>query len=160
LKAPVAPVGLRPQSISINKPGTIKNTSTSNIVNEPLPELNLNNAFTDNEFFDAWEKFQNTLTDEKKVGFSNLNIPHRVSNVDFEVVVNNVMQENEAKKLLSEAVQFIRARLNNISIVINTKIAEETELQRSLSPEQRYLEMVAKNPQLEQLRKTLSLEID
>jgi len=101
-----------------------------------------------------------TLSDEKRVGFSNLNIPTRQSEIEFTVLVNNVMQENEAKKLLSEAVYFIRARLNNTLITINTKIAEETETQRSLSPEQRYMEMVARNPQLEEFRKMLSLEID
>lgn len=122
--------------------------------------MNLNNSFDDNEFFDAWEKFQQTLSDEKKVGFSNLNIPARNSDNEFIVLVNNVMQENEAKRLLSEAVQFLRGQLNNSSIVITTKIAEETEKQRSLSPEQRYMEMVAKNPQLEEFRKLLSLEID
>lgn len=120
----------------------------------------MNKSFTDNDFYTAWNKFQETLSDEKKVGFKNLDVPARNSDTEFEVVVNNVMQDNEAKKLLSEAVQFIRAELSNSGIVITTKIAEEDEMQRSLTPEQRYLEMVAKNPQLEQFRKLLSLEID
>ncbi len=153
-------LSIRPQSISITKPKVIENVSSTNIVCEPIPVLNLNNSFDDNEFFSAWEKFQNTLSDEKKVGFSNLNIPTRKEEAEFIVLVNNVMQENEAKKLLSEAVQFLRAQLNNSAIVISTKIAEETEKQRTLSPEQRYMEMVAKNPQLEEFRKLLSLEID
>jgi len=153
-------LNIRPQSISITKPKVVENVSTSNIVSEPTPELNLNNSFDDNEFFAAWEKFQQTLSDEKRVGFSNLNIPVRNSDNEFIVLVNNVMQENEAKRLLSEAVQFLRGQLNNSTIVITTKIAEETEMQRSLSPEQRYMEMVAKNPQLEEFRKLLSLEID
>ncbi len=70
------------------------------------------------------------------------------------------MQDNQAKKLLSEAVQFLRTELSNTAIVINTKVLEESEIQRSLSPEQQYMEMVAKNPQLEQFRKLLQLEID
>lgn len=154
------PVSIRPQSISITKPKVIQNAAPSNIVSEPTPELNVNNSFTDEEFYVAWEKFQQTLSDEKKVGFSNLNIPTRNTDNEFVVLVNNVMQENEAKKLLSDAVQFLRAKLNNSTIVIKTKIAEETEIQRNLSPEQRYMEMVAKNPQLEEFRKLLGLEID
>ena len=157
---PTPTINIRPQSISITKPKVIENVSTSNAVSEPIPELNLNNSFTDDEFFVAWEKFHQTLSDEKKVGFSNLNIPSRNSDNEFIVMVNNVMQESEAKRLLSEAVQFIRAQLNNTTITISTKIAEETEMQRSLTPEQRYMEMVAKNPQLEEFRKLLSLEID
>jgi hypothetical protein len=157
---PTSTINIRPQSISITKPKVIENVSAANVVSEPIPELNLNNSFTDDEFFVAWEKFQQTLSDEKRVGFSNLNIPSRNSDNEFIVMVNNVMQESEAKKLLSEAVQFIRAQLNNTTITISTKIAEETEMQRSLTPEQRYMEMVAKNPQLEEFRKLLSLEID
>ena len=153
-------INIRPQSISITKPKVIENVLTANVVSEPTPELNLNNSFTDDEFFAAWEKFQQTLSDEKKVGFSNLNIPTRNADTEYVVMVNNVMQESEAKRLLSEAVQFIRAQLNNTTITISTKIAEETEMQRSLTPEQRYMEMVAKNPQLEEFRKLLSLEID
>jgi len=158
--SPTSTINIRPQSISITKPKLIENVSTANVVSAPIPELNLNNSFIDEEFFAAWEKFQQTLSDEKKVGFSNLNIPTRSIDTEFVVLVNNVMQESEAKRLLGEAVQFIRAQLNNTTITISTKIAEETEMQRSLSPEQRYMEMVAKNPQLEEFRKLLSLEID
>lgn len=127
---------------------------------EETPVVNQNKSFSDNDFFSAWNKFLETLSDEKKVGFKNLDLPTRSSDTEFVVVVNNVMQENEAKKLLSEAVQFIRVELSNSGIVILTKIAEENEMQRSLTPEQRYLDMVARNPQLEQFRKLLSLEID
>lgn len=70
------------------------------------------------------------------------------------------MQENEAKRFLTNALQYIRIRLSNSMIQIKTRISEETEVQRSKSPEQVYADMVAKNPQLEQFRKLLSLEID
>lgn len=156
-----APGGIRPHSISITKPKvadvTAATTTESNVA-EPVAVYN--QSFSDDDFFRSWYNFLKTLSDEKMVGFKNLNIPVRTTENVFEVLVNNVMQENEAKKLLQEAVQFIRNELRNSSITVNTKIAEENEMQRSLSPEQRYLEMVAKNPQLEQFRKMLSLEID
>lgn len=156
-----APGGIRPHSISITKPKVAETaavTTSESKVAEPV--MAYNQSFTDDDFFRSWYNFLKTLSDEKMVGFKNLNIPVRTTENVFEVLVNNVMQENEAKKLLQEAVQFIRSELKNSSITVNTKIAEENEMQRSLSPEQRYLEMVAKNPQLEQFRKMLSLEID
>lgn len=156
-----APSGIRPHSISITKPKvadvTAATTTESNVAE---PVMVYNQSFSDDDFFRSWYNFLKTLSDEKMVGFKNLNIPVRTTEYVFEVLVNNVMQENEAKKLLQEAVQFIRNELKNSSVTVNTKIAEENEMQRSLSPEQRYLEMVAKNPQLEQFRKMLSLEID
>ncbi len=153
-------VSFRPQSISISKPKQVEKNIDQDKVKEVEPVFNLNKQFTDDDFLKAWNNFQQTLSDEKRVGFKNLNFPVRLGDTTFEVVVNNVMQESEAKKLLSEAVQYIRTAIGNSSIVISIKIAEESEMQRSLSPEQRYLEMVAKNPQLEQFRKMLSLEID
>jgi hypothetical protein len=127
------------------------------IVSEPEPQIKV---FSDEEFHGAWSSFQNTLTDEDKVGFLNLSVPERKTGVEYELLVNNPMQENEAKRFLTNALQYIRIRLSNSMIQIKTRISEETEVQRSKSPEQVYADMVAKNPQLEQFRKLLSLEID
>ena len=155
--------GFRPQSISIskNKVPAYENTPDENgvvkIVSEPEPQIKV---FSDEEFQVAWSSFQNTLTDEDKVGFLNLSVPERKTGVEYELLVNNPMQENEAKRFLTNALQYIRIRLSNSMIQIKTRISEETEVQRSKSPEQVYADMVAKNPQLEQFRKLLSLEID
>ena len=155
--------GFRPQSISIskNKVPAYENAPDENgvvkIVSEPEPQIKV---FSDEEFQVAWSSFQNTLTDEDKVGFLNLSVPERKTGVEYELLVNNPMQENEAKRFLTNALQYIRIRLSNSMIQIKTRISEETEVQRSKSPEQVYADMVAKNPQLEQFRKLLSLEID
>lgn len=135
-------------------------TISTNETKVAEPVIAQNQSFTDDDFFKSWHNFLKTLSDEKMVGFKNLNIPVRTTENVFEVLVNNVMQDNEAKKLLQDAVQFLRNELNNNNLTVATKVAEENEMQRSLSPEQRYMEMVAKNPQLEQFRKMLSLEID
>jgi len=45
------------------------------------------------------EKFGSTINDKiKKIGFLNSNLPNRISRTEFEILVNNVMQENELKK--------------------------------------------------------------
>lgn len=154
--------GFRPQSISItkSKPASYLNADSEHsgaALNEPVQH---NSAFSDDEFWQAWSAFQNTLSDEDRVGFLNLNLPVRQSVTTFELVANNPMQENEAKRLLSNAVQFLRSKLNNSSVTILTRIAEETEVHRSKSPEELYMDMISRNPQLEQFRKLLNLEID
>lgn len=156
-----APSGLKPQSISISKPKVTEQQYTETAINVQVSEpINATKSYSEIEFQNAWRKFEATLAEEKLVGFQNLNYPQPQGAHSFEVLVNNVMQDNQAKKLLSEAVQFLRTELSNTAIVINTKVLEESEIQRSLSPEQQYMEMVAKNPQLEQFRKLLQLEID
>lgn len=154
------PIGVRPQSISISKPKQVEVIKTDSEQKEIIEQISTTNAFSDEDFIKAWSAFINTLPIEKRVGFTNLDLPVRKTDSNFEVLVNNVMQDNEINRLLTDAVQFIRKQLSNANISIATKIAEESEIQRSLTPEQRYNEMVAKNPQLEQFRKMLSLEID
>lgn len=154
--------GMRPQSISITKSKAVSyqngvSDSDSNVLHEPVAH---NAAFSDDDFWAAWSAFQNTLSDEDKVGFLNLNLPARKSDSGFELVVNNPMQENEAKRLLTNAIQFLRTKLNNTSVTIQTRVAEESEVHRSKSPEELYMDMIARNPQLEQFRKLLNLEID
>lgn len=156
-----APIGIRPQSISISKNKIPEHVYSEATINTTVSEpVNINRPYTPADFQNAWRKFELSLSDDKLIGFQNLNTPEMIQMNQFEVLVNNVVQDNQAKKLLSEAVQFIREELGNVSIVINTKVSEGSEGQRSLSPEQQYMEMVAKNPKLEQFRKLLSLEID
>ncbi|MPN58077.1 hypothetical protein SDC9_205778 [bioreactor metagenome] len=120
-----------------------------------------NEYFSDEALLDGWIEFGKTMNDEiKSIGFRNTNLPVRVSDTTFEVLVNNVMQENELKKIQTDIVQFLINRLKNSSISMVIKVAEESELQRTLSPEERYKSMVDQNPALEKLRKNLQLEID
>jgi len=59
----------------------------------------LNEDFTDNDLLEAWKNFGSTINDKiKKIGFLNSNLPNRISRTEFEILVNNVMQENELKK--------------------------------------------------------------
>lgn len=163
VKAPTisAPIGLKPQSISISKNKVVEQHYSETVTNVQVSEpINSTKPYSAADFQTAWRKFEATLTEEKLIGYQNLNTPQLIGQNLYEVSVNNVMQDSQAKRLLSEAVQFIRTELNNNAISINTKVLEESEIQRSLSPEQQYMEMVAKNPQLEQFRKILHLEID
>jgi len=159
-KEAVVPVANRPESISISRNKVSGNITAQAISKNDEIVLNVNSEFTEEEFSRTWQKFENTLADEKKISFQNLNAPTKKTDLQYEIVVNNIMQENEIKKLLGDILIFMRSNLNNSSISIYTKIAEESEMQKSLSPEQRYLEMVSKNPNLEEFRKTLQLEID
>lgn len=154
--------GIRPQSISITKSKatsyqSVESDQNVNVLNEPV---NRNASFTDDDFWVVWSAFQSTLSDEDRVGFMNLNLPVRSSESQFELVVNNPMQENEARRFLTNAIQFLRAKLGNTSLTILTRVAEESEVHRSKSPEELYMDMIARNPQLEQFRKLLNLEID
>lgn len=150
----------RPVSISISKPTSVAEPEA----NYPLKQtehVDMNEDFTDNDLLEAWKNFGSTINDKiKKIGFLNTNLPNRISKTEFEILVNNVMQENELKKIQTDIVQFLANQLKNSSIKMIIKVAEENETQRAISPEERYKIMIEQNPALEKLRKDLHLEID
>lgn len=128
----------------------------NNVVAEPVPNL----AFTTGDFIKLWNIYGSRLEDEKRVGFKNLNLPIQLTDTKFELTVNNVMQQNEARALVTDALEFIRVQVKNKLLQIDIKVIEESEIARRLTPEQQFQEMVAKNPLLEEFRKRLNLEID
>ena len=167
-----APLPSKPQSTPPNfnqRPASISISKATSAVQAPEQNYNAtvaetqptNEHFSDEALLDGWIEFGKTINDEiKGIGFQNTNLPVRVSDTTFEIVVNNVMQENELKKIQTDIVQFLINRLKNSSISMLIKVAEESEMQRTLSPEERYKSMVDQNPALEKLRKNLQLEID
>ena len=54
----------------------------------------------------------------------------------------------------------MQIKLQNSQIRMTLKIAEETEVQRANTPEERYRIMAEQNPALDKLRNGLGLEID
>jgi hypothetical protein len=64
------------------------------------------------------------------------------------------------KRLQPDIVDFIQQKLQNSEVRMTLKIAEETEVQRANSPEDRYKIMAEQNPALDKLKNGLGLEID
>lgn len=153
----------RPASISITKP-----QAQAGVTAEPGSQYQARQVaevqserFTQDDLMTAWREFGGTITDDiKRVGFINTNMPRLVTDTMFEVQVNNVMQESELKKIQTDIVQFMMTRLRNSSIKMQVRIIEESEKQRSITPEERYKIMVEQNPLLEKLRKNIGFEID
>lgn len=152
----------RPASISITKshPAASANVS-SGVPIQKQEQIVLNDDFTDVSLEQAWRNFGLTIKDDiKKINFQNTNLPKRISKNEFEITVNNVMQETELKKIQTDIIQYMIGFLRNSSIKMIIRINEESEIQKSVLPEDLYKMMMDQNPVLEKLRKNLSLEID
>lgn len=160
IQSPPVNYNQRPASISISKPTTVHSSPAT--YKEPTTIAKVQNEnFSDEALIEAWREFGKTINDEMKmIGFQNTNLPIRVYEHEFDVYVNNVMQENELKKIQTDIVQFMVNRLMNSSIKMTIKVVEENDLQRTLSPEEKYKLMVEQNPAVEKLRRSLQLEID
>lgn len=150
----------KPISISINQQPT---TASPQVVAEQKAnyQTSAQEDFNDEALIKAWISFGDTIADDmKRVNFQNTNLPQRISKFEFEVTVNNIMQENELKKIQTDIVQFIGQQVRNSSIKMLIKVVEESDIQKKKSPEESYKEMVEQNPALETLRKNLQMEID
>lgn len=162
---PAAPISTkRPASISINKPVPSNsdqlNDAQSNYSASAEKQL-LNESFSLEKLIEGWWAFSATIEDDgRRVGFENTNLPELKTETEFEVLVNNVMQESELKRTQTDLVQFLINFLKNSSIKMHIRVKAESEVQRSTSPEEKYKMFAEQNPVLEKLRKNLQLEID
>jgi len=151
----------RPASISISSLQTVVATPQA-VVAETKSEAPLQNeGFSDEELEDAWQQFAETIPAQgRMVSYMQSSIPKRISASTFEVVVSNIFQEKELKRLQQDILEFMRLQLKNSNVSMSIKLAEENENQRSNTPEDRYKIMAEQNPALVVLRSGLNLEID
>lgn len=151
----------RPASISITKSQPVANNVSVGTPTQKPEQVVLNEDFSDVSLEQAWRNFGQTIKDDiKKINFQNTNLPKRISKNEFEITVNNVMQETELKKIQTDIIQYMIGFLRNSSVKMIIRINEENEIQKSVLPEDLYKMMMDQNPVLEKLRKNLSLEID
>jgi DNA polymerase-3 subunit gamma/tau len=155
------PVFKRPGSISI---------STSNIVASPQATFSekknevkpvQNSSFTYDELEQAWQQFAETIPEQGRMtSFILSTRPRLTSDTTFELTVSNILQEKELKRLQPDITDFMQRKLQNSTVGMSIVIAEETEVQRANTPEDRYKIMADQCPALDILKNKLGLEID
>ena len=133
----------RPVTISINKAQPVANNQETVTLHQKQEPVVLNDEFSDTALEEAWRSFGATINDDiKKINFHNTNLPKRIAKNEFEISVNNVMQETELKKIQTDVIQYMINYLKNSSIRMSIKIIEESEMQKTISPEDRYKQMM------------------
>ena len=152
----------RPASISISAKHVVVAASPQIIQGETKIEMPVQNGvFSDEELEEAWQRFAETIPEQgRMVSYLLSSIPKRISTTTFEVIVNNIFQEKELKRLQQDILEYMRLQLKNSNVSMSIKLAEENENQRSNTPEDRYKIMAEMNPALAKLRSGLNLEID
>ncbi|MEI8272268.1 MAG: DNA polymerase III subunit gamma/tau [Paludibacter sp.] len=151
----------KPNSISISAP-ILASTPTPVYETKKDEALKMEDkAFTNDELEIAWLQFSETISDQGRMkSFILTTKPHLISESEFQVTVSNTLQEKELKKLEPELLAFVRTHLQHTKVKIKIHIAEETEMQRANSPEDRYKILAQQNPALDILKNGLQLEID
>ena len=151
----------RPGSISISSPHTVSAPTDSYSEKKVVEKTIQNNIFTYEELDKAWQLFAETIPGQGRITSFILNTrPKLTTPTTFELTVSNILQEKELTRLQPDILDFLQQKLQNSAIRMKLIIAQETEVQRASTPEDRYKIMAQQNPALDKLRNKLGLEID
>lgn len=154
----------RPVSVSITNQTSNKTRGESND-NTPISYTNQrvqeSRSFKYDDLVSVWKSYIAEIPEIVAVtSYIQNNTPGRITDLQYELKVSNVMQSNELRRLMPQMMEFIRAKLSNHQINFVIKIVEESELPRTQNPEEMLKKMMEENQALKYLKNSLNLEID
>lgn len=137
-------------------------SSESNVASEDAEEYEQANPFTAAELLEAWNEFIPRLKDDMPHLFSSLVQFSPVLNEDMsiDIVLENKLLEAELFQKKGELLGFLRSKLGNSSITLNTRVEENARETRPYTDKEKFETMAARNPALLRLKENLDLEIE
>jgi DNA polymerase-3 subunit gamma/tau len=121
------------------------------------------NDFSADEFLKKWNEYAEAI---KKAGKINLftimtaNPPALLTGYQIEVIIENKIQENLLALEKIDLLNYLRVGLQNFTIEIITKQAEQDGKRKLYTSTEKYQHMVEKNPTLEEFRKRFNLGLE
>lgn len=120
-------------------------------------------SFTDEQLQNTWKNFAIKLQQSGKKQLHatmTMNQPMIIGDNIVELIIHNQSQDNEIQAEKQDIVSYLRKELNNYKLILQTKIIEEAAKETAYTNKERYQKMVQKNPDLEEFRKQLGLELE
>ena len=117
-----------------------------------------NEDFTELELKEKWMGYVNQLDDKPNLKSTLLKIPKIENGYQLILQIDNSVQENNVKNIQPELVSWLRKELKNSNINLITKIEENKEGRIIYTDDEKYKEMVKKNPSLALFRKKFNLD--
>ncbi|OYD40823.1 DNA polymerase III subunit gamma/tau [Sphingobacterium cellulitidis] len=114
---------------------------------------------TQNSFLSKWNEFAEKLRSESKITLYTImtsNAPI-LEGSKIKVEVENMVQMEELKLGKIDMLNYLRVQLRNFSLDIDGVMVEKTKERKPYTSQEKYQAMVAKNPLLDELRKTFDL---
>lgn len=171
-KEPVAkPMAFIPNAITATtsvKIPSLKDLNKSAVIKAEEPEDPYlkgddHEAFEYDDFLALWNEYTGKIKAEGKMSLMTIftaAAPIMVNRHRFEVIVENKMQEGEFKSGKPDLLNFLRSRLKNFDIDVQTRIDEILLTKKPYTVMEKYQYMATKNPQLAELRKRFNLDLD
>ncbi len=114
---------------------------------------------TQNAFLSKWNFFAEKLKADNKITLYTIMTASTptLNGVTVEVEVENAVQSEQLKLGKIDILNYLRVELRNFSLDLHVVMVEKTKDRKPYTAQEKYQAMVAKNPMLEELRKTFDL---
>ena len=116
--------------------------------------------FTEKELTKAWTDFADSLTEEvilKKT--MALYTPKMLTDTEFLVEVNTEINKDYLDDNSYRIINYLREKLNNRDVKMTIKVSETNMIQKPLTTQEIFKEMLEQNPSLRNLTEELGLEL-
>lgn len=119
--------------------------------------------FTEEELATVWREYAEEMKAQNKTSlFVTLtrNEPQLKENFIIDLPLDNSAQEEVLTEERTDLLEFLRAKLKNTEITLNSFVQRDGQEFKSNTPRDRYIKLAEKNPNLDKLRQQLDLDID
>ncbi len=130
------------------------------IIDDKLNELK--KEFSQEDVIEKWKLFAEGIKNDEPRLYSTLtaHLPELKDGFLIEVVLNNPLQEKAIKAKWNDLLIFLKQKLENGSIKLNTLIAKKENTERLYTDEEKFGFLNKKNPNLGDLRTKLNLDFE
>lgn len=119
-------------------------------------------AFTEEEFMEAWKSMCMEVDISNNLKSTLINSKLRIDLKNFHVMVPlmNTIQESRIKEVRQDILNFMRAKMNNKLIQVETIVEVGSVTVKPYGPEEKFNKLFEKNPLLKDFKEALGLDIE
>jgi DNA polymerase-3 subunit gamma/tau len=144
-------------SISIN---TSSDTKENNTLDDPKSTARPTEKYTPEKFAEIWNEYKLILQEKGKSSLVTIfdTVPKITDNI-ISLSIENKALEDEFKSHQADFLEFARKELSNYNINVVTQVNKDTKLKKAYTPQEKFVKMSEKNPNLKQLVKKLDMDV-
>lgn len=145
-------------SIKPTATGAVQSQQATDDTDQPRPET----PFSPDDLEIHWSEFAESLRNDSPHLYSTLKgaRPEILPGWTLQLPIENKVLDEELNTRKTDLLEFLRGRLNNYRISLQTKVAENVATARPYTDKEKFERMMDKNPEVAKLREELDLEIE
>jgi DNA polymerase-3 subunit gamma/tau len=156
-------ISLMPSSLTPSLTGEVKTQEQLLEEEDPYLKGDDNEDFTMEAFLKCWDEFALKAKSEGKKNLATIfvaNKPKMLRPYVFEIIVGTMVQENSLRDERPAMLNYLRSELKNYSIEVHARVDEHQVVRKPYTAPEKFQHMVARNPQLMELKTRFNLDFD